>query len=499
MNNSDTFAIILSYLGKITDVRNLSRITKKSNELCDKSKGDLIKEYKQKYGNFLFAKHFDEWSQERITVEIVLDTYLRMLPEKYFNRDNQIITPMLALCGDLNLLKEAYTKSCKFTSNTANCAAYGGHLHILEWLVHKLRLDMNKDSIVKNCIAGGHIHILDWCKTNGYGNDKICFMEAIKCGQITVLQWLAENRIRRFDNICIEAVNYGQPGVLTWAIKNKYILSPTFCLDAVRRGHVNILQWAHNNYYHNYLKNEELMNMAIVESKIDILQWFYDNGYSIDNEICIKTVKYGHVELLRWLLKHGFDLHKTFFEDVVNKHNVPMLQLILDNHYGIPENIYECALRYNKPSVVQWLIKNDLFVKKVNLKIDHCNSKMIMLLQNNNYLEINVDTCVELVSADLTFLEHVEKCFVKKKQYHFKICKNVIMIEPYGQSDCDDGQKIIDYWANGHIDICSLDCSGNCWWYFYMFCKTKVVEVKKFTRDKVCKCPKHKVYCEYFV
>ena len=67
----------------------------------------------------------------------------------------------------------------------------------------------------------------------------------------------------------------------------------------------------------------------------------------------------------------------------------------------------------------------------------------------------------------------------------------------YGDDVNDNGQKLISYDNDGNVNVCALNDS--CWWYLYMYCKTKDLEVKTYARDKVSECSSHNIFCKHFL
>ena len=238
------------------------------------------------------------------------------------------------------------------------------------------------------------------------------------------------------------------------------------------------------------------------------------------------VVEQDKVDVLVWALEHDYELNERFCYTAVLNNSIKILSWALTNS-KVPQNLYLYAIQHNRIKVVKWIIENNLDINPVTLTIDYNNTPMIMLLLENGYLNVNTDTCVDLTTSDLIFLPCIEKTFGKMIQCHFKICKNVIMMEEYGRgfSPTPEGQgfsptlegqgfsptlegqddnisdqkrqKLIIYNNDGNVNVCPL--TDTCWWYLYLYCKTRVPEVKTYAKDKIGKCPSHNIFYKHFL
>jgi hypothetical protein len=95
--------------------------------------------------------------------------------------------------GHLELMKWLmWVADCRGTQYIVEIASSRGHLHILRYLNYSkpgIALTMTS---CRNAAYGGHLHILEWMKENGRWNKSMCTYAA-KGGQLETLQWLRSN------------------------------------------------------------------------------------------------------------------------------------------------------------------------------------------------------------------------------------------------------------------------------------------------------------------
>ena len=94
---------------------------------------------------------------------------INLLNDKYYVLNNEMICPLFAFCGQLKLLQYAHSKGYNITTYAIKCAAYAGHVHILEW--------------VKSV-----------CGLNAYFGINLAFQSSFE-GHISVYKWIIQNKI----------------------------------------------------------------------------------------------------------------------------------------------------------------------------------------------------------------------------------------------------------------------------------------------------------------
>ncbi len=483
----------------ITDIRNLSRIGKKYNLKCQKHITNMETLYKKKHKRLDLVKHFDKHSVEKFTIEIVLDNYYDLLPEKYYNKNNGMMCAILALCGNFELLKIAHLTSCPLEHYAASCAAHEGHVKILDWISKHININMRL--ICSNGAGNGHVNVLDWLLENKYEirtkELDTCVVKASHRGHTNVLNWLLQHNYIIDVLKCIEsASNDNRIKILQWLFDHNLVKNNSFCDHAKTNGYVDVLDFALNN---GFIITNNYLDLIIAGGKIDVLQWLYDNnGFKPNNNYCINTVVYGHIDIFKWMLEHGCSVNEKVINSVIKYNKINILQWLLDNKYKMDNNNYKVAIHHRQHEILSWIIKNNLHIEQIALQITpSLSNTMIKLLLKHNYLIIDPTNFIELLSnnIDIGIIQLIgEKHFITKKQYHFIIENNNIKIKNYETGPDLNKQKIICYENDGNIDICDFNCDCKCWWYFLIFCENKNQDVKIFAKNKINGCNKHTKY-----
>lgn len=496
----ELFPGIRDNLTCITDVRNLSRTCKPYNKLCKRRVHILKKQYAVKYCDFKFVSHLNRRSitVEKFTVEIILDGYVDLLPEKYYNAKNSMMCSVLAFRGYFKLLKIAYKKLCPLTNYTFNCATHNGNLNILKWII----LHNNEiycEGIYQNASRQNHIHILQWMLTHGHKpNKQILYDEAVSKGNVDVLQWMLDNKYSlENESILCDGAYYGNINIIKWGIYCGFKNDKNFCDHAAKGGSCNVLDWALR--YNHAIDYESIFNKAIKYNKVKVLQWLLKHKYEINYEkICDVAIKNNRMEMFEWALKTGYKIPNSF-SSVINDNNaVKFLQWMVDNNCEIDPNILENAITTKNTSIIEWMISNKLITNPIVLPILPKYKSTIELLLQHNLFAIDTDIHVKLLNNKISIPKDYSKTYLQtKKQYHFIIENDKIKKFEYGKSMKCTKQKIIYFGPDGEISACNFDCDNHCWWDFLAYCIYS--PDKKIIRKNINKCDLHKKFSKYLI
>ncbi len=479
----ELFDLICFNLICITDLRNLSRVCKKYNLKCQKYIIKLETQYKQKYKELGLVKYFNEYCIEKFTNEIVLDGYYNLLSEKYYIDTNNVICDVLALCGNIELMKHAYSKLCPITDYTLCCAAFGGHEDIMKWIYVNTPVNTKPENICKNASSNGKINILKFLfDNNGMDNNAYdtCNTYAASYAQIDVLEWLL--KIGKIDNtrICSSASSYGHLNILLWLIEKKLTIDYTIVtINATHGDHLHIIEWTQkqNNtidvdningkiggfgsikilqwlFDNNYKINSDLIcKSAIEHDNVICLQWLYDNNYKLKNNSLQKSIKYSSSNVFEWLCKHNHKLYDLILNDILNNDSAIILGWLLKNNYNVDDYFYVNSVDLYKGNIINLMFENQFDIKYIKFR----------------------------------------------KQYHFSITQNIIKRLCYGDENNCDKQKLIHINNNGNVDICNFNCGNNCWLYFLMHCRCLHENYINLATIKINECPQHKKYIQPFI
>ncbi len=464
---------------RITDIRNLSRVNKKYNDLCKDRITDLEIFYKKKYDGLFLIKHLMASPLEKYTIEIILDGCYSLLTEKYYG-DNPVICNMFAFVGNLELLKYAYSKSCPIDRTLYSCAAYIGHVDMLQWIVVNTKLEPTQHSLETNVVVGGHVNVLDWMLLHKMEiNSAVICGNLGKYGHLCILEWLKFHKYEIKSSMFGVAARYGHLPFIIWGYENNYISKGSFYVDslecdslgnsAARNGHVHILDWA---LKHNYdIKFDDYDYKLIIKRKyINVLQWLYEHNFTFPDKIYEYIVRYDQISVLQWANDHG---------------------------YKISDSIYTSEFRYGK-NVLNYIIKNISITKPITINYNQNEFTTIELIIKYEKLNEDKQMRIDVLRLDFGAIELIiDKYFTTKKQFHFIINKETITLKKYGDEDDCDNQQIIYLKNDGTIQTCGFGCNDKCWWYLLMFCKNKDSDLQISIKEKINRCLQHKKYINH--
>ena len=123
-------------------------------------------------------------------------------------------------------------------------------------------------------------------------------------------QMVGHNLFLFFKNLWTIAVVNNKVDVLNWAYENKYLSDGPFL-----NGNVHSFDWAiaaaHGRIdilkwaHDNKLLNNYVFRGAAEVGDIDVLQWGLDNKYDFINLICDRAAANGRLDVLKWAIEHG--------------------------------------------------------------------------------------------------------------------------------------------------------------------------------------------------
>ena len=497
---------------KITDMRNLSRVCTYYNKICAKYIFELEKLYRKKYDKLLFAKQLDVISVEKYTIEIILDNYCHLLPERYYTNNNTMICNMFAFVGNLELLKIASSKSCPITNSIYSAAAYNGHVDVLNWVRSHTRIAPDDSILSLNAGIGGHTKVLEWMQKE-YIHIYVSAVtyNAATNGHLHVFQWFKNNNnVEVLNDFTEGAAEFGQLHIIKWAHDNNCIKDNNFCLIAADTGHINILQWAYDVKMSMDIYDYEVI---IQNGHVDVLQWFLDHNFDIAKHVARMAIKHGQIDVLMWAIKNGFEPNNediSVCDDDILCHESIILQLavlydqvivlqwLMKTGYVINNTFCKYVIIKKKINIIQFLIENDLidisrieYTELYNPKIE-----LIITYDKENFDDIS---CVNLLLLNTDIAQMIIEKYGKfKKQYHFILSFGRISISRYGYENICDKQKLIRSDYDGEIVVCDFNCEHNCWWYFLIYCKNCNDVFKKWTKTKIDECDVHRKYVCFF-
>ncbi len=140
----DVIPIIFGFITKRTDKRQFTRTCKIYNDITKK----LITKQKKLQGyikrNYPFLLDDDNYCMEKFTFELCNDSYLNLIPKKYIVPENRIITDLLIIIGDFNMLQLAIRNGCEISVNAHDLATHLKHFDIGEFIIKYYNDDLDE-------------------------------------------------------------------------------------------------------------------------------------------------------------------------------------------------------------------------------------------------------------------------------------------------------------------------------------------------------------------
>lgn len=251
--------------------------------------------------------------------------------------------------GYLYILEWLMENNYSMSWTTWCAAAKNGHLNILNWLLDKstdhgilLCPDSWKSWSCAIAAGNGYFEIVRWFVEKGCILENHIFSEAAKCGQIDMLKYLLEKGCPTEYQACENAAAYGHFDVLRWLVEIGCRLTSKVCANAARNNDLDMLKWLRtideergacpwdnmtwasaddangfemlkwlydNNCPQIEIPNEQrfskTMHKAASEGNLEILQWFHQIGYSLDERTSANAAATGNIDLLKWIHENG--------------------------------------------------------------------------------------------------------------------------------------------------------------------------------------------------
>jgi hypothetical protein len=271
----------------------------------------------------------------------------QLLNDKKYNIDR--ICDGAAMHGHLEILKLGYQHGFKITSNEF---AFGGHIHILEWLLKNDNSFKKEGTISEHIARGGNFKCLKWAINNGFLVGKNTYAYVAMYGDIEMLQWLYDRGTILTKYICSLAASYGHLNILKWMLNNGYKFNDKICYKAAANGHLKIVQWCKEN---RYFWEEKVCAIAARHGHFKILKWAYENGCEWGTRTCSNAALFGNLDILKWLRNNqcSWD-EKTCFASV-GLFRWEILKWAIENGCEFGNKTYDAIKNTNNEEMISWI------------------------------------------------------------------------------------------------------------------------------------------------
>jgi hypothetical protein len=258
----------------------------------------------------------------KFTIEIIVDNYCHLLEDRYFNRNNKMMCPLLAFIGNLAMLKEA-VKKCPIDWYTVHCAAYSGHSFILDWIKLYDSSLININDIILGAAITNQLSVFKWAKNNNYDIPQyILSTVVIKCKSYDILQWFLVNYPTLFndESVC----GYASICTLQFMLDNSLPINHDLIVSrAAARGHTNIFDWCVKN---DIVVKDIIYSDAAKSNRVNVFDWLWKHGYSISDDVWTVAISYKNIKILQWALDNNCINPDTIYNKAVDHCAIDVIQ-----------------------------------------------------------------------------------------------------------------------------------------------------------------------------
>eukprot|EP00873_Tetraselmis_striata_P039719 jgi/Tetstr1/459983/TSEL_005307.t1 len=225
----------------------------------------------------------------------------------------------------------ARASACPWDEDTCETAAWGGHLHVLQWA--RSMGCLWDERTCSGASGGGHLGVLQWARANGCPwEERTCARAAggghlsngcpwdrhtcagaAEGGHLEVFKWVRDQGCAWSEDTCRAAAEGGQLEVLQWAKQQGCPWDSWTCVGAAARGHLRVLQWAKQQ---GCPWDEGTCEAAVSGGHLDVLVWARMNGCPWDDETTREAAESGQLECLKWAVENGCPWDKMQCIDV---------------------------------------------------------------------------------------------------------------------------------------------------------------------------------------
>ena len=188
-------------------------------------------------------------------------------------------------------------------ATTATLAKYGGR-EALEWAADKGGCPV-KFSTSVNATKGGHLEILQWLLHTGHTLSYRLCEEAAAIGSVKILSWLVTEADLPISLVAADtAARAGHKDVVQWIYRQGFPMSHEILNYAAEGGNLELVQWIRDELHRplSWLT----CRGAAAGGHVDVLGWLVDNNCKFDvDTIYSEAIKGRHPEVIEYMQSHG--------------------------------------------------------------------------------------------------------------------------------------------------------------------------------------------------
>jgi hypothetical protein len=245
----------------------------------------------------------------------------------------------------------------KINENNYNCllinSCIDGNITMFETLLKFYKKKINCADLIFQATQNFYnVEIMNILKKNGYNINSYEYEYAVRCNNIQMLKWYCDNFKINKEDLIINMCYYDKIEILEWYKNEGYELDFDKCAinHACKNGNIQVLEWIKNNSI-EIIYDEEALNDASKFGHVQVFDWFKNNGLILKytKDALNYAAENGHVQIFEWLKNNDCELKysKTMIFNACYNGHIQILEWLRDNNYDfkINENTIEYAFK----------------------------------------------------------------------------------------------------------------------------------------------------------
>lgn len=178
------------------------------------------------------------------------------------------------------------------------------------------------------------------------------YITLVTHNKLDLMKMLYNAGYTRFDDMTFSfAIQSGNIEMLEWLYDNGCTLDGDTFNAAIRDGNFDVMEWLKNKQCPQY---GDCYNVAAMKG-IEYLEWLYNNGCRLDSDIFSEAIRDGNFELMEWLKDKKCEWD-GFCYNVAAMKGIEYIRWL--EHNGCPSYPHEEFYYHNGcPKVLKWLHK----------------------------------------------------------------------------------------------------------------------------------------------
>lgn len=304
---------------------------------------------------------------------------------------DEVDIEMAAEYGYLDIVQSSVEEQKEGVHRAASKAVWGGHVHVVEYLVEEHGADMKQSEywlddgpVVTIAASQGHLEMLQYLVEIGHDvhvDDDAPCREAIENGHLEVVKYLFSNSAVTVEEAVQRAVENGQTEVVKYFIDTygTSIDEYNVLKGASGSGHLGLVKYLVGRVSEDCRK--EALETAVEHGKLEVVKYFVEElRVSSAEDVLRSPIKYRDKEIFSYLLARSSwtELYEILLSEAQNG-RVQHVRYLVEKR-GVTdmnklEEALEIAIKHGHSDVIRY------FVRERNVNSDSDNA-LVKYLQN---------------------------------------------------------------------------------------------------------------------